>query len=257
MKQYWKIIVVFVLLFLVYHGAEYMIVFKNNVIGFLVLQGLFFVLAWFLGNWYSGNGLKAWGLPFNRKVFKLAGIGLGMGILLYGLPFAVSLLLGVEQVVNVPNLKTMVMMSLPFAFGVLFSSFSEDILTRGILYSQFHTTLKPLLLALCSALIYLLNHIYRLTDGPESWSYIFMLGLVFIIPLLNTGNLWFTGMMHWAGNVFFHVTHNVIQTETNEGSISPNYLFALCMIAILPLVWLVSKRIQTDVRTTTAVTSVD
>lgn len=246
MKQYWKIIVVFVLLFLFYHGAEYMIVFKNNVVGFLLFQGLFFITAWFLGNWYSGNGLKAWGLPFNKKVVRMAAIGLIMGILLYGLPFVISLLLGVEQVVNIPNLKTMVMMSLPFAFGVLFSSFSEDILTRGILYSQFHTTLKPVLLALCSALVYLLNHIYRLTDGPEFWSYIFMLGLVFIIPVLNTGNLWFTGMMHWAGNVFFHVTHNVMQTETNEGTISANYLFALCIIVILPIVWWVSKTVRSD-----------
>lgn len=246
MKQYWKISVVFILLFLVYHGAEYMIVFENNVVGFLLLQGLFFIMAWFLGNWYSGNGLKAWGLPFNKKGVKMAGIGLIMGILLYGLPFMISLLLGVEQVVNIPDIKTMVMMSLPFAFGVLFSSFSEDVLTRGIIYSQFHTTLKPVVLALCSALVYLLNHIYRLTDGPESWSYIFMLGLVFIIPVLNTGNLWFTGMMHWAGNVFFHVTYNVIQTETNEGTISANYLFALCMIAILPIVWWVSKTVRPD-----------
>lgn len=246
MKQYWKISVVFILLFLFYHGAEYMIVFENNVVGFLLLQGLFFIMAWFLGNWYSGNGLKAWGLPFNKKGVKMAGIGLIMGILLYGLPFMISLLLGVEQVVNIPDIKTMVMMSLPFAFGVLFSSFSEDVLTRGIIYSQFHTTLKPVVLALCSALVYLLNHIYRLTDGPESWSYIFMLGLVFIIPVLNTGNLWFTGMMHWAGNVFFHVTHNVIQTETNEGTISANYLFALCMIAILPIVWWVSKTVRPD-----------
>jgi membrane protease YdiL (CAAX protease family) len=248
MKNNWKAIFVFCMLFIVYHSAEYMIVFKNNPSYFFVLQGLFFILAWLLGHWYSQNGLAAWGLSFNRKKIRLMIIGFAMGIVLYGIPFAVSLFLGVEEIIKIPHLKTIIISSLPFAIGVFFSSFSEDILTRGILYAKFHATSKPYLLAIGSALIYLLNHIYRLSDGPVSWIYLFMLGLALVIPLINTKNLWLTGVMHWSGNVFFYVTHSVIQTESVEGKISPNYIFAICMIFIIPFIYFITKKkhLQSD-----------
>jgi membrane protease YdiL (CAAX protease family) len=241
MKNNWKIAIIFSLLFVVYHSAEYMIVFKNNPVAFFLFQGFFFILAWILGNWYSQNGLTAWGLPFTSKVIKFIAMGFVMGIILYGLPFTVSLLFGVEKIIKIPDLKTIIATSLPFTIGVLFSSFSEDILTRGIFYAQFHTRLKSYWLAIGSAIIFLLNHIYRLSDGPESWLYLFMLGLVLVIPLINTKNLWFTGAMHWSGNVFFYISHNAIQTDSLEVVISPNYVFAICMSITIPIIFFVTK----------------
>ena len=238
-----KTAIIFAVLFIVYHSAEYMIVFKNNPVSFFLFQGLFFILAWVFGNWYSGNGLAAWGLPFTRKIVPFFAWGVILGILLYAIPFFINLLLEVEQIVKVPNAFSILNASLPFAFGVLFSSFSEDILTRGIIYAELYSKVKPQLLAVISALVYLLNHIYRLSDGPESWSYIFMLGIVFIIPVLVTKNLWLTGAMHWAGNVFFFVTHNAIQTEASPFNISPNYLFAISLFILSPFIYLVTKKI--------------
>jgi hypothetical protein len=104
------------------------------------------------------------------------------------------------------------------------------------------------LLILISALIYLLNHIYRLTEGPEAWCYIFLLGVNFMIPLVLTKNLWFTGSMHWAGNAFFFMTHQVMKTETPAGVMSPNYVFAICLLAFIPLNWLISSRLKPVVR---------
>lgn len=243
MNKGFKIAIIFAVLFFVYHSAEYMIVFKNNPVSFFLFQGLFFILAWLFGNWYLGNGLGAWGLPFRRKIVVFIMWGVIIGVFLYGIPFILSLLLGLERIVKIPDAYNILNVSLPFAIGVLFSSFSEDILTRGILYAELHSKVKPQWLAIISALVYLLNHIYRLTDGPESWSYIFMLGIVFIIPVLITKNLWLTGAMHWAGNVFFFVTHNAIQTEASQNTISPNYLFAISLLILTPLVYLVTRRI--------------
>lgn len=243
MNRSLKIVIIFAVLFIVYHSAEYMIVFKNNPVYFFLFQGLFFVLAWLFGNWYSGNGLGAWGLSFTRKIVPYIAWGVIFGIFIYGIPFIISLLLGVEQIVKLPEGLSILKASLPFAFGVLFSSFSEDILTRGILYAGLFSKVKPQWLAIISAFVYLINHIYRLADGPESWSYIFMLGIILIIPLLITKNLWLTGAMHWAGNVFFFVTHNAIQTEASQFVISPNYLFAISLFILSPLIYLVTKRI--------------
>lgn len=232
----------FIILFVAYHLAEYMIMFRNDVSLFFTFQLLFFGSAYFLGKWYSGNGLAAWGLPVSKKVFRAVFFGIGLGILLYGIPFLLSLLLNIESVAEIPSFQTILQSSLPFAVGVLLTSFSEDILTRGLIFSHFKDKLKPVVLVLFSAAVYLLNHIYRLGDGFDVLAYLFLLGVVFMIPLLITRNLWVTGAMHWAGNLFFFVTHEVIKTESGSTAISYNYFFSGCLLFMIPLIWLLTKK---------------
>lgn len=233
----------FLMLFVLYHAAEYMIVFQGSPAGFFLFQLLFFVSAWLLGQAYGANGLANWGLPFVAKSSKLFLMGIGLGCILYAVPYALSLYLGIEFVIRVPAGVPLIKSALPFAFGVLFSSFSEDILTRGLIYRHFNARLKPLGLVLLSASVYVLNHIYRLTDGPEAWMYLFLLGAVFIIPVIFTKNLWLTGGMHWAGNTFFFVTHSVIQTQESSRYLSPNYLFAAWLLVFLPLLGYLCRRL--------------
>jgi membrane protease YdiL (CAAX protease family) len=231
-----------------YHAAEYNIVFKNNVIGFFAFQIIFFVIALLLGNWYSLNGLTAWGLPFSKSIFTLLLYGIILGIVVYAVPYLISITFGIEKMVHVPDRAAILKASVPFAFGVLFSSLSEDVLTRGIIYACFNNKMKPGWLILISATIYLLNHIYRLDDGIESLLYIFLLGIVFIVPVIHTKNLWLTGGMHWAGNTFFFVSHSVIQTEENNQFLSPNLLFAICLALFIPIVWFLTKKIDSNLK---------
>jgi membrane protease YdiL (CAAX protease family) len=237
-----KVLASFVVLFALYHAAEYFILFENNIPGFFACQGLFFVAAWMLGNWCAGNGLAGWGLPFSRKIGLYFVVGALLGISLYATPYFVSLLFGIERVVKVPGMQDVVKTGLPFAFGVLFSSFSEDVLTRGLPYSALAGRVSPFLLTILSAGIYLLNHIYRLGDGADTWLYLYLLGVVFIIPVLFTGQLWITGFMHWAGNTFFFFSHNVILTETNEAMLSSNYLFSISLAVFVFVFWLIFKK---------------
>lgn len=236
-----KITLAFVALFLLYHLAEYMIMFQNNVLGFFIFQALFFTVAWLFGKWYNRQGLNCWGLSFSRDILRNILIGIVLGLTLYAVPFVISLFLGIETIVNIPDTSTIIMASLPFAFGVIFSSFSEDILTRGLIFTHFKAKITPIILILLSAIIYVLNHIYRLNDGADTLLYLFLLGIILIIALNNTKNLWLTGSMHWAGNTFFFITHNVIQTENGENLFSGNYVFAIWMIFFIPIVWYVSN----------------
>jgi uncharacterized protein len=242
-RSLFKPSVAFVVLFLLYHGAEYMIVFRNNASGFLGVQALFFGAALVLGTWYRRTGLTAWGLPFSGPVWKPLLTGVLLGIAVYAVPYFVALAFGIERVVSVPDGATIIKATLPFAFGVLFSSFSEDVLTRGLPYACFHKKLGVYTLVTLSAVLYVLNHIYRLNDGPAALLYLFLLGVVYVLPLVYTGNLWLTGGMHWAGNVFFFATHNVIQTEEYNPYFSSNYLFATWLVLCIPLVWLFCKRL--------------
>ena len=219
--------------------------FKNNIPLFFTFQIIFFITATILGKWYSGNGLSTWGLPFKRKILINIIIGILLGILLYSVPYCLALIFEIEKISKIPPILTIIENSYPFAIGVIFTSLSEDILTRGLIFAHFNRRLKPIFLAILSASIYLLNHIYRIQEGSDVLIYIFLLGIIFIIPVMNSKNLWITGAMHWAGNLFFFISHNVIQVKDNESIISYNYLFSICILFMIPLIWVVTKKFRT------------
>jgi membrane protease YdiL (CAAX protease family) len=229
------IIAGFAILFCLYHAAEYMILFKNSPAGFLGFQALFFLAAWAIAKAQFKQGLGAWGLDTGKYLLKHLAIGMLMGIILYALTFTISLLTGAEKIISIPSAAAMAAPLGLFIFGNFFSSVSEDIFTRGYVYKHANEKCSNGLLVIISAGIYLLNHIYRLSDGIVTCTYLFMLGVVYIIPLILTKRLWFTGGMHWAGNCFFYYTHEVIKTGDGTASISPNYILVLCCIVIIPV----------------------
>jgi membrane protease YdiL (CAAX protease family) len=221
-----------------------MILFRNSPAGFFVFQFLFFVSACASGYWNDKSGLSFWGLKLTGKLFKYFLTGLTLGVILYAVPFFLSLIFGIENIKNVPHYNDLIKTSLPFISGVIFSSFSEDILTRGIVFRLFSGRLRKIGIILISSSVFLLNHIYRLDDGFDTLLYIFLLGSLLIIPLLYTKNLWITGFMHWAGNSFFFVTHNAIQTESCTKVITPNILFSFWIMIFIPVVWLIFKKTE-------------
>ncbi|WP_156831989.1 CPBP family intramembrane glutamic endopeptidase [Kaistella palustris] len=239
-----KTVISFIVLFCMYHAAEYMLLFENSVAGFFIFQLLFFIAAWFLGNWQCKNGFTFWRLSLSKLKLRHFLLGTFLGITLYAVPLAISLYLGVEKVAKIPEGTEMLKLSAPFAFGVLFSSFSEDILTRATVFNFFEGKIKMRWIAVVSASVYLCNHIYRLADGWDTLSYIFLLGILFVIPLLLTKNLWITGFMHWSGNIFFYVTHNVIQTESNSQGLTSNQIFALWILLLIPGVYLLCLKLR-------------
>ena len=232
-----KVAISFVVLFILYHSAEYAVVFKNNVALFFIFQFLFFLSAWILGNWIGKNGLGFYGLSLSAFRVKYFLIGIISGVVLYAVPFIVSLSLGIESMTNIPHWIDIVKSSIPFSFGVWFTSFSEDVLTRGTVFGLFNKKLKNVGIILISALLYLLNHIYRINDGFETVSYIFLLGVLFIIPVVITQNLWITGFMHWSGNTFFYITHNIIQTDSQTSFLTPNQIFSIWIMILIPIAY--------------------
>ena len=243
-KEILKTSISFIVLFVLYHLAEYMIVFKNHVAGFFIFQFLFFLSAWVLGNWNQKNGFDFWMLSFSKLKAKHFLIGLILGLILYGVPYIISLSLGIESISKIPTLTDILKAGIPFSIGVLFSSFSEDLLTRGTVFSLLTGKAKTGWIIFISSTLYLLNHIYRLNDGLETLSYLFLLGVLFVIPLIITKNLWITGFMHWSGNTFFFVSHNVIQTESKLNSITPNQIFIIWILILIPVVWFYFRRFK-------------
>lgn len=229
----------FIILFTLYHGAENMILFRNSPVGFLIFHGFFIMAAWSIARYQFGEGLKAWGFLITRRIFIQVIAGIILGNLIYWLSFFLSLWFGFEQILAIPSLKDYIQILGMFVFGNFFSSFSEDVLTRGYVYKHLQNRIKPALIILISALIYVFNHIYRLTDGPETYLYLFLLGVLFLIPLVKTQQLWTTGAVHWGYNCTFYFTHEVIRVKTASAVFGANYLLSIVLIVFIIILWII------------------
>lgn len=221
-----------------------MILFRNSPPGFLAFQVLFFVAAYMVARWQHKPGLAAWGLDFKKGMLTQLLVGMLLGIMLYGATFFCSLLLCSEKVLRVPAWSEVWMPFGLFVIGNLFSSFSEDLLTRGYVYEHLKGRFHTWGIALVSATVYLLNHIYRLNDGPMIWSYLFLLGILYVIPLLLTRRLWFTGGMHWAGNLTFFYCHDILKSEETGYGPTPNLVFVVVILLMMPLTYYCAKWMQ-------------
>ena len=237
------------LLFVLYHTAEYFVLFKYNPIAFLLVQLIFFITAWLLARWQKFKGLSAWGMDTGKLWLKHLLIGMLMGVVLYGVTYIITLATGSEVVTNIPGMAVMAPQLALFCFGVFFSSFSEDILTRGYLFKHFGDKMPAGAFVFVSATIYIVNHIYRLSDGFETCAYLFALGILFAIPLVLTKRLWFTGGMHWIGNTTYYFTHNIITTKTTEVHLAPNTIFIVCILLFIPVVVSVIRSSKLDMFT--------
>ena len=234
----------FIVLFGLYHAAEYFILFKYSPPGFLIFQALFFLTAWLLARWQFKKGFSCWGLDSGNMFLKHLGWGMIMGLLLYGLTYFTCLISGIEEITVKPAIIQIIGPLSLFIFGNFFSSLSEDILTRGYLYKHLHGKLNNKALIVISSSVYLLNHIYRLGDGIETYTYLFLLGVLFVVPLILTNRLWFTSGMHWAGNCFFYLSHEIIQTTSHGSFLSPNLILIIFIVILIPLNYLLLQKLR-------------
>lgn len=239
-----KLIAGFIILFLFYHLAEYFVLFNYKPVLFIVIQLIFFLLAWWIARWQGYKGLQAWGLSFQKGWFVQLLIGMLLGIVLYGGCYLLDLRIGNEKITHLPALNEILFPLSLFCFGTLFSSFSEDVLTRGYVVKHLNKRFTPLVILFISAVIYVLNHIYRFNDSWETHAYLFFLGILLCIPLLSTKRLWLTGGLHWMGNTTFYLTHTIIKTETAEKAVSPNAILLILIILMIPIVYFISNRFK-------------
>lgn len=222
----------FTVLFACYHLAEYCIVFQKSVAGFLAFQLLFFIAAWVIGTKQFGNGLGAWGLGWNKAVPKWLLLGTVLGSAIYGVTYLLALQFELIALESLPAFEKVIGALVFFSFGLIFSSLSEDVLTRAYIYRHANQRISANGIIVLSSAIYVLNHIYRLNGGWLTYLYLFLLGVVLVIPLLRTGNLWLTGAIHWSGNTVFYLLYELFPTEQGQNiTIAPNALFSGVLLA--------------------------
>ena len=235
-----KVVVGFASLFACYHGAEYMVMYKNSSIGFLFITAIFFLIAWLVARWQKVSGLSAWGITFNRTtgVFLLSGLLVGLAV--NTIAYLLSLYLNIQVISFIPSSVQFIQKAAILIFGCCLSSLTEDVLTRGYIYKHFHGRINNLILILLSASIYVLNHIHRLNE-PVYLLYLFLIGINLIIPFIFTKNIWYTLGVHWAGNIVYHITSNVMHTDNGSNTFPALWLLIIFMALLILVNYFIAR----------------
>ncbi|RYZ11174.1 MAG: CPBP family intramembrane metalloprotease [Alphaproteobacteria bacterium] len=79
-------------------------------------------------------------------------------------------------------------------------SIAEDILTRG-LWWRATPWMTGAAFILITSVIYVLNHIFRLAEGPAEWIRLFCFGIAYAAAMARFRTLWAAVGLHWGWNL--------------------------------------------------------
>ena len=80
-------------------------------------------------------------------------------------------------------------------------SLAEDIITRGFWWRVPGQRLRGAAFVFVTSAIYVLNHIYRLGNGPSEWLMLFCFGIAYAVAVVRSGSLWAAVGVHWGWNL--------------------------------------------------------
>lgn len=161
--------------------------------------------AWPVGRWLLGaRGYDAYALEPRRGALAWLIGGGTLAIAAKAAALAVGLRLGAYTVADsgfgLPAGSGLALVIAGAAAVTFIPSIAEDILTRGFWWRQSNPAWRGVGFVFGSSLIYVLNHVYRLADGPGVWVMLFCFGTAYAAALARSGSLWAAVGLHWGWN---------------------------------------------------------
>lgn len=248
-----RAVIGFAILFGIYQTAEGL----GGLTGSFAVQAGFMVAcvaaAWPVGRYVLGfHGWDAYALEHQPKVLLWLVGGVALAMLAKLAALFIGQALGQYEVRFETSLSAASV--LPWLLMAMISTFipslAEDILTRGFWWRVPRPVLRGALFVLVSSVIYVLNHLYRLHDGPVEWFRLFCFGLAYAVALARTGSLWAAVGVHWGWNLTNALLAGVIVTQ-GAGDLVP-YISAgahLLMVGAICLIPTGQQRPKTQSKT--------
>lgn len=157
-------------------------------------------IAWLLSRWLEPRGWAAYALEPRPRALAWLLMGMAAAWIAKGAALALGLRLGVYAAPQAFHLGRLPA-ALPWLLlATAVPSLSEDLLTRGFWFRQGPARRGAAFLALSTA-VYVLNHVWRLREGPAEWLMLAAFGLAYASALLRTGSLWPAFGLHWGWNL--------------------------------------------------------
>lgn len=242
MRHSWRVALAFAALWLLYQSAEGVGTrwLHDNLVRD-VLMTASVLAAWPLSRWLGWRGFGAYALGGGGGWRWLPG-----GLLLAVLAKFAAVWLGLQLGVYAAEAQTpaatpaSLLPALPMLLLSTFvPSLAEDILTRGYWYRAAGIRWRSgVLFVLASAAIFVLNHIYRLGNGPLEWLTLFAFGLPYAAALWRSGSLWAALGLHWGWNLGNGLQDSLMPATLHSahGGASLSIAAHLAMLAVVLLV---------------------
>lgn len=191
--------------------------------------------AWPVGRWIlRWKGYAAYGLEWQSR----APLWLGAGVALYLLGKAAAIAIGLQIGVYVRTSTSVGTLSIGTISFLLLATFTasiaEDVITRGFWWRVKPVAATPARFVIASAVIYLLNHVFRLSKGPSEWFMLICLGIAYATALARTNSLWAAIGLHWGWNLSNGLADGLISIDANP-ALTP-YLSGITNLVITLIV---------------------
>lgn len=162
----------------------------------------FLPIAWLLGRWLGCRGLDAWYLGRRAGWPLLLAAAFLLAVLAKTAALALGGAAGIYRLAAPPGLTleqaaSAALLMLPYTF---LPSVAEDVVTRGYLMRAAPALSRRRAFIAVSALLFVLNHVYRLANGPGEWAMLFCFGLAYAAALFYSRSLWPAVGLHWGWN---------------------------------------------------------
>ncbi len=219
-----RVWVAFALLFVAYQLPEGI---GQHLLGSLAVQGAlliaFYAVAFGLSRWLGETSDVTYALPLDPGWSRNVVVPLGIAIGAKTLAVIVGGLTDVYDVTDAaPTNLGPFLGALGFAVvSTLLPSVAEDLLTRGFPYAHGGRALRPALFVVGSAAFYVLNHVYRLGNGPREWAMLFAFGVAYAVVVPATGSLWAAIGLHWGWNLGNALVPLVVDVQVRRPELSP------------------------------------
>ena len=148
--------------------------------------------------------LSSMGLSCHRRVPVQYAAGIGIGLLLFGLVFAI---LYVTGAITVTGGSFSVGMLLLYLIAFLIQGAAEEVLVRGYFMISLTSAVRPGAAVICSALLFSVIHMRNAGISFLAFLNIFLFGVFLGLLVFRTGNLYMACALHgiWnfaEGNLF-------------------------------------------------------
>jgi membrane protease YdiL (CAAX protease family) len=199
-----------------------------------VLMLMFLPIAWLCGRSLGFRGLDAWYMGLAPGWEALLAAAFGLALVAKAAALGAGAYAGVYRLTpasaDMGQLALAALAMLPFTF---FPSVAEDIVARGFLMRAFPALGRRWLFVVASSALYVLNHIYRLANGPLECLMLFSFGLAYAAALFYSRSLWPAIGLHWGWNYAGQMADRVANVDLVQPEYGPGVSIAahLAMLA--------------------------
>jgi membrane protease YdiL (CAAX protease family) len=244
-----KLFTVFAILFAAYQLPEGL---GDRTLHSLPVQAtlmiMFLPIAWLCGRMLGYRGLDAWYMARTPRWAALLGACFALAVAVKAAALWIGTQAGIYSFAMtqtaMAGIVAAALVTVPFT---VFSSVAEDILTRGFLMRAGPGLSTRWSFIAVSACLYVLNHIYRLSNGPLEWLMLFCFGLAYAAALFYSRTLWAAIGLHWGWNYAGQFTGRVASVDAIAPGQAP-LVSSLAHLAMLAVVVLAARRLHRQQR---------